>query len=130
MNHKRQRLAIGVVGLVLIAALVAGMTYATRIASAGVAYKAKMLCSDVLVAGRDPREALADLEVDDLALLRHVTISIDPTSKSVTATALGIIKSRAVYHEGIGCTLLFDGLAPTGLHSDHGDSAARIGARS
>lgn len=130
MNHKRRRLAIGVVGLVLIATIVAGMTHATRMVSVGVAYKAKMLCSEVFVAGRDPREVLADLEVDDLALLRYVTVSIDPNSKSVTTTALGIIKRQAVYHEDLGCTLLFDGLAPTGLHSGHGDSAARAGTRS
>lgn len=106
------------------------MNYATRIISVGVAYKAKMLCSDVFVAGRDPREVLADLEVDDLALMRYVTVSVDRTGKSVTTAALGIIKRKAVYHEGIGCTLLFDGLPPTGSHSGHEDSAAEAAARS
>ena len=130
MNYKTRRLAIGVAGLVLIATIVAGMTHASRMASVGVAYKAKMLCSGVFVAGRDPREVLADLEVDDLAMLRYVTASIDPTAKSVTTTALGIVKRQAVYHEGLGCTLLFDAWAPAGLHSGHEDGGARAGARS
>jgi hypothetical protein len=47
----RRRLA-----LIALAVLVsAGIVYASRVAAILVAYKAKMLCSEVFVAGRDPQ---------------------------------------------------------------------------
>ena len=46
--------------------------YVVRVASILVAYKAKMLCSEVLLADRDPRVATTELEVDDLTPFRYV----------------------------------------------------------
>jgi len=65
------------------------MSYGVRVAALGTAYKAKMLCSEVFVAGRDTDAVLADLVVDDLAALRSIDVSIDTRSKMTTARTSG-----------------------------------------
>jgi CubicO group peptidase (beta-lactamase class C family) len=109
-----RRLVIGFAGLAVIVILGVALDRAIRLASIGAAYKAKMLCSGVFVSGRDPQALLADLEVDDLAMLRYVSASIDRASGSVTATLLGIVTRRAVYRDGLGCALAFDRRTPDG----------------
>jgi CubicO group peptidase (beta-lactamase class C family) len=103
---------------------------AVRLASIGVAYKAKMLCSGVFVSGRDPQTVLADLEVDDLAMLRHVNVSTDRATRSVTATILGIVTRRAVFRDGLGGALALDGRTPDGLAAGSEDLKAVAIARS
>jgi hypothetical protein len=78
----------------------------------GVAYKAKIVCSGIFVSERDPRAVVADLEIDDLSILRHIGVAADTSSRTVTASALGLLRRRAVYRDGLGCTLLLDGLTP------------------
>jgi beta-lactamase family protein len=108
-DHRTRRLIIRSSGLVLLVVLGVVLDRAVRVASIGVAYKAKMFCSGVFVSGRDPQSVLADLEVDDLAILRHINASMDRATRSVTATILGIVTRRAVYRDGLGCVLVFDG---------------------
>jgi CubicO group peptidase (beta-lactamase class C family) len=82
--------------------------YAWALASIGAAYKAKVLCSGVFVAGRAPQSLLGvNLMVDDLLVLRHIDVQLDDNSKSVTADFLGILKRKAVYRPGLGCTLVY-----------------------
>jgi CubicO group peptidase (beta-lactamase class C family) len=78
----------------------------------GVAYKAKMVCSGTFVSRRTADEVLADLHVDDLAILRRFGVSIDAGTRSVTASAFGVVTRRAVYRDGVGCALVLDGLTP------------------
>jgi CubicO group peptidase (beta-lactamase class C family) len=111
-------MVISVSGLVLLVVLGVALDHTARLASIGVAYKAKMLCSGVFVSGRDPQDVLADLEVDDLEILRHVDVSVDRAEKSVTATIMGIVRRQAVYRGGLGCALVLDGRTPGGLSAD------------
>jgi CubicO group peptidase (beta-lactamase class C family) len=112
---------IGAAGLVLLVALGVALRYALRVASIGVAYKAKMLCSGVFVSGRDPSHVLADLEVDDLFMLRYVGASIDRAATSVTARIPFLLSRRAVYREGLGCALALDGKTPGRLPAGAGE---------
>jgi CubicO group peptidase (beta-lactamase class C family) len=114
-DHRTRRLIVRISGLVLLVVLGVVLDRAVRLASIGVAYKAKMFCSGVFVSGRDPQGVLTDLEVDDLAILRHINTSMDRATRSVTATILGIVTRRAVYRDGLGCALALDGRTPDRL---------------
>ena len=99
--------AASFVSLALIAAT---LVFSIRVLSIGTAYKAKMLCSDVFVAGRLPQDALADLEVDDLKPLSIVNAKIDRNSHTAAATTLfGAIAYRAQFRGDTGCSLVFSG---------------------
>ena len=50
--------------MVVVIAVGVAVSYGVRLAEIGAAYKAKMLCSDVFVAGREIDAVLADLVVD------------------------------------------------------------------
>jgi len=119
MGRRARRLAVGVVGFVLLTILTAAIVYAGRVAGIAVAYKAKMLCSGVFVMRLDSWHVLADIEIDDLSLLRHVSASIDPAARSVSASVLGIIRREAVYRDGLGCSLVYDGKMPPRLPEEN-----------
>jgi hypothetical protein len=85
----------------------------------GVAYKAKTLCSGVLVAGRDPAAVLAELQADDLAVLPYIRASIDSVHHSVTASLPWFVARRAVHRRGLGCALVLNGLIPPTLPDRH-----------
>ena len=107
------------VGLVASAVLLgAGLVYAARVASILVAYKAKMLCSEVFVAGRDPQMVQRELEVDDLAPLRYVSAAVDRPARRVTSSVVGIMRHDAVYRDGRGCVIRF-GPDPAGGIAAH-----------
>ena len=97
----------------LAAALVAGGWRGFGIVEIGVAYKAKAVCSGVFVSGMDPADVLLDLHIDDLAALEHVRVAVDRLRGSVTASAVGLIRRKAVHDEGFGCTLVLDDRMPT-----------------
>lgn len=105
MAKRLRRLIVRTSGVMLVVILGVVLDRVLRLASVGVAYKAKMLCSGVFVSGRDPQAVLADLEVDDLAMLRHVGVSLDRVTRSATASILSLVTRRAVYRDGLGCTL-------------------------
>lgn len=113
MNRRTRRRAVGAIGAVLVVVLVVvSVWHAVQILAIGIAYKAKMLCSGTFVSKRDPGAVLADLEVDDLAILRYIRASVDTGTPSVTASAFGVVTRRAVYRDGLGCALVLDGLTP------------------
>ncbi len=69
-------------------------------------YAAKNLCSCVFVAGRDADTALKnDL---DFSLLPYAKTIVNHEEKSVTSSFWGMAESRAIYREGIGCTMVSD----------------------
>jgi hypothetical protein len=88
--------------------LLAGGVYAFRVASILAAYRAKMLCSEVLLAHRDPHVVLNELEVDDLTPLRYISASVDASTRTATASVAGLVSHHAAYREERGCALLFD----------------------
>lgn len=101
-------MAQAILGCMLLGFLTVSLYYVVRWASLGAAYKAKLLCSGVFVARRDAGSILnADLAVDDLAMLRHIDSHVDYESKTVTAVFFGLVRRRAIYRRGLGCTLAY-----------------------
>lgn len=77
----------------------------------GDGYAAKIVCSNVFVAGRDADAVLAqDVQAPGHPLLRLVRISVDETRKTVTARMFGFAApGHAIYREGLGCTNVTQG---------------------
>lgn len=71
-------------------------------------FKAKCLCSDIFVSGRDPASVLAeDLEpVGALYPLRFDDTTIDYSRRTVTASFRGFAERKAIFRDGLGCTLV------------------------
>jgi CubicO group peptidase (beta-lactamase class C family) len=77
----------------------------------GANYSAKIVCSNVFLAGRDPEEVLrVDVQAPGIALLRLMRVSVDREHGVVRAGLLGFIGDGiAVARPGNGCTVLPDG---------------------
>ena len=77
----------------------------------GDGYAAKIVCSNVFIAGRDANAVLADdVQAPGNPLLRLVRISVDETRKAVTARMFGFAApGHAIYREGLGCTNVTEG---------------------
>src|SRR5687768_17039329 len=75
-----------------------------------LAMNAKLLCSGVFVAGRDPAHVIEhDLSCDQFAEpwpWDALDINVDRERERVTLTAPDGQARTAVYHAGLGCTLL------------------------
>lgn len=97
----RRRVAWVAVG----ALMLAGGVYVVRVASILAAYKAKMLCSEVLLAHRDSDAVLTELEIDDLKPLRYISASVDMPARRATASVTGLVRHEAVYQDERGCVL-------------------------
>ena len=79
----------------------------------GAGYAAKIVCSNVFIAGRDPAEILAvDVQAPGHPLLR--LMEVEQEERRVRASLLGIFASNeAVYRDGLGCAV-----APEGTVAD------------
>ncbi len=77
----------------------------------GDAYAAKIVCSNVFLAGRAAADVLSDdVQAPGHPLLRFISISVDDARKSVTARIFGFAApGHAIYREGLGCTTVVDG---------------------
>ena len=77
----------------------------------GSGYAAKIVCSNVFVAGRDAGQVLADdVQAPGHPLLRLMSVHVDRDAGTVRAGLFGIFgKGLAVAHEGAGCTTVPDG---------------------
>jgi len=113
MTVRKRVVTFAAAGLTL-AAVAAGW-YLYRALPIGTGYTAKYLCSGVFLSQRDPR-AVFDDDIRPVNILtRVITTSVDPAARTVSARALGLIESTAVYREGCGCTLLA-GIDPSECH--------------
>jgi CubicO group peptidase (beta-lactamase class C family) len=83
----------------------------------GANYSAKIVCSNVFLAGRDPEEVLrSDVQAPGVALLRLVRVSVDRQQHIVRAGLLGFIgDGLAVARPGTGCTVVPDGNLVTAM---------------
>lgn len=79
-----------------------------RVASS---YTAKIVCSNVFLAGRDPDEVLTiDVQAPGHWLLGYMNVQVDLEARTVRAGLFGIIgKGLAVARDGFGCTTVPDG---------------------
>jgi hypothetical protein len=108
------------IGIGLTCTLGVAAWFLAPVLSVGVGHKAKVLCSGVFVSKRTPTAVLADLQADDLSILKCVHASIDSVQQTVTARALGV-ERRATYRDGLGCAIGLDNLTPPQLPgSDRG----------
>ena len=88
----------------------------------GANYAAKIVCSNVFLAGRDPTTVLReDVQSPGIALLRLMHVSVDRERGLVRTGLLGFIgDGLAQYRSGKGCTVLPDGkIDPTPLLLTH-----------
>jgi len=82
-------------------------------------YSAKIVCSNVFVAGRDAERVLElDVQAPGHPILKLIDIDVDADRKTVTAGLLGVFgRSTAVARDGYGCAAVPDGnldaVAPT-----------------
>jgi CubicO group peptidase (beta-lactamase class C family) len=77
----------------------------------GANYAAKIVCSNVFLAGRDPDEVLrTDVQESGIALLRLMRISVDRQQRVIHAGFLGFIgDGLAVDRPSTGCAVVPDG---------------------
>ncbi|MAZ16218.1 MAG: 6-aminohexanoate hydrolase [Ahrensia sp.] len=77
----------------------------------GSHYSAKIVCSNVFLAGRDSQATLeTDVQAPGHWLLRLMDVSVDRTAGEVRAGLLGIFGGGlSVYREGQGCAAVPDG---------------------
>jgi CubicO group peptidase (beta-lactamase class C family) len=77
----------------------------------GANYSAKIVCSNVFLAGRDPQAVLRiDVQAPGISLLKGMRVSVDRNRGIVRAGFLGFIgDGLAVYRPDHGCTVLADG---------------------
>ena len=73
-------------------------------------YSAKIVCSNVFIAGRDPETVLeVDVQAPGHWILEYILVDVDRQAKTVTAGLLGIFGKRtAVARDGFGCTSVPD----------------------
>jgi CubicO group peptidase (beta-lactamase class C family) len=105
-------LRFGAAALAIGAVLACGDVRGTLQAGAG--YKAKALASGVFLSGRDA-EAVARDDLSD-GPMSLVWASVDPGGRSAHARALGVVSSKAICREGLGCTLV-NGLSEQEIRS-------------
>lgn len=74
-------------------------------------YSAKIVCSNVFLAGRDAEDVLhRDIQASGNPVLRFMRISVEPDARLVRAGLFGFIgRGLAVYRSGAGCAALPDG---------------------
>lgn len=101
--------------VLLVAAVlgIAGWLYAAppELIRVGAGYAAKIVCSNVFIAGRDPDQVLADdVQAPGHPLLKLMRMSVDRDARRVTVGLFGMFGMReAVAREGLGCTVLSGG---------------------
>ncbi|OBQ86714.1 serine hydrolase [Mesorhizobium sp. WSM3873] len=101
-------------GLIVLAvvALFAWLYFAPpELIRVGSGYAAKIVCSNVFIAGRDPNEVLAvDVQAPGHPLLKLMKVSVDKERGLVSAGLLWMLgKSVAVERDGVGCASVPDG---------------------
>jgi len=77
----------------------------------GANYSAKIVCSNVFLAARDPKEVLeVDVQAPGVSILKFMRVSVDREHGVVRAGFLGFIGGGlAVARPGRGCTVVPDG---------------------
>ena len=77
----------------------------------GAGYSAKIVCSNVFLAGRDPEEVMrVDVQSPGHPLLRLMRVSVDREARTVRAGLFGFAGGGlAVAREGTGCASVPDG---------------------
>lgn len=108
-----RRLLIATVVLASVGLATPGIQRVLELLNLGAAYKAKLLCSSVFVAGRDEGAVLdEDLAVEDLWPLRWLPVRLSREQGRVIAGVPLIARQTAVFRPGLGCVLTHGGSFP------------------
>ncbi|WP_050606006.1 serine hydrolase [Ruegeria sp. 6PALISEP08] len=93
---------LGLVGYLLIAP--------PDLLKVGTNYSAKIVCSNVFIAGRDPQEVLSvDVQAPGHPLLKQVSIDVDREAQTVQARLFRFFApATSQFREGLGCTNVHD----------------------
>ena len=106
------RNALKVAAGLLVLAIVAGLGFLwiapPNLLKVGTNYSAKIVCSNVFIAGRSPDEVLAeDVQAPGHPLLRQVSVTVDEQTQTVQAHMFRFFApATAQYRDGLGCTNL------------------------
>jgi CubicO group peptidase (beta-lactamase class C family) len=101
-----RRKLLGLTGLVALCLLAMPIGRLVDLLSLGAAYKAKVLCSSVFIAGRDQADVVGeDLSVEDLWPLRWLPYQVDKAQSSVLVGIPRLASQEAVYRSATGCVL-------------------------
>jgi CubicO group peptidase (beta-lactamase class C family) len=116
--------------LLLLALIFALWVKPPEILRVGANYSAKIVCSNVFLAGRDPDEVLrADVQAPGVALLHLMRVSVDRERRVVRAGLLGFIgDGLAVARPGTGCAAVPDGNLGFATHVGTATAAAGFAA--
>ena len=112
MTFRKVALGIAITVVVLISALLITLWIRPPdLLRVGANYSAKIVCSNVFLAGRDPDEVLhADVQAPGVALLHLMRVSVDREQRVVRAGLLGFIgHGLAVARPDTGCAAVPDG---------------------
>jgi CubicO group peptidase (beta-lactamase class C family) len=105
------RRIVGVLLLIGVALALLSWLKPPALLRVGANYSAKIVCSNVFLAGRDPDEVLrSDVQAPGISILKLMRISVDRERGVVRAGFLGVIgDGLAQYRLNKGCTVLPDG---------------------
>lgn len=113
----RRRLYIALAATTSLAALAATAVYAHDVPKVATGFVANMLCAETFVSGLDPERNFAETTaaMPGTGLIAWaMDVRVDGARKDVTVSLLGLGRSRAIYRDGLGCTL------------DHGEAIADV----
>jgi CubicO group peptidase (beta-lactamase class C family) len=113
--------AVSVAAVVMLLVVVAWLR-PPELIRVGAGYTAKIVCSNVFLAGRDGEAVLqTDVQAPGNPLLRLMRVSVDPVRGEVRAGLFGFIGGGlAVFRRDTGCTVLPDGKLDAGADNSAG----------
>jgi len=110
----KRRVLIGSIVLVLLV-ITAGIYFyysnytLIQAAPIGSGYKAQIVASGLFVSNRSLDSILnQDINIPELSIF---DVEIDNENKIVSVSVNGLFKKQSIYREGLGCTLLNDGIS-------------------
>jgi hypothetical protein len=108
---KTIKIILGLLLSLMVIVLVALWAKPPELLRIGANYSAKIVCSNVFLADRDPDQVLReDVQAPGIAILRLMRVSVDHDAGVVRAGFLGFIgNGLAVSRPGLGCTTVPDG---------------------
>ncbi len=104
----RQRILLGA-GAALAAAAIFAVVNIDGRARIGAGYKAKVLCSEIFVAGRDA-DMVQEVEFEGVSpILDKIGVKVNQKYRFISASLYGFGRAKAIYRDGYGCTLVNGG---------------------